>query len=94
LTAVCPNPTTNTSSMLAPARCRSWCNDHTAFGDGSDNWHQSAPVVVGELEFYVSTGTLTGEPEVYLAKPFDSMSLEQAERAARALLATVGEVRR
>lgn len=67
-----------------------WCNDHDGFTDGSSDWHKSADVEVGEHVFYVSTGTVTGEAEVFVTDhPSEGISLREAEAFAFALLAAV-----
>lgn len=69
--------------------CPSWCNDHTGFDDGSEDWHKSADRTIGETTFYISTGTLDHTPEVFVEGCREGMSLDQAAALARAILAAV-----
>lgn len=74
--------------------CPAWCNDHNRYSDGSDDWHQSVPVNVKGFELYVSTGSLSGEPEVFIVKyPDDGMSLDDTEALAAAMLEAVKAAR-
>lgn len=73
--------------------CPAWCNDHTGFDDGSDDWHKGSTQTVGKYAFYVTTGNLDGIPEVFFEDSIDALSLDEAERMARALLAAVEAAR-
>ncbi|MFW6776271.1 hypothetical protein ACOACO_18465 [Nocardioides sp. CPCC 205120] len=71
-----------------------WCTDHAGFDDGSDDWHKSADVVVGDHTFYVSTGTHTGAPEVFMRRAAsEGTSLDDAEALGRALITAAGAAR-
>lgn len=76
----------------AGTACPSWCNDHTGFDDGSDDWHSSTEQVVGRHSFYLSSGTHTGQPEVFF-DDHEGIPLEEAERLARGILALVEAAR-
>lgn len=79
-------PTTGTT-------CPTWCTDHTGFDDGSDDWHKGSTLTVGKYAFYVTTGNLEGIPEVFFEDSIDALSLDEAERMARALLTAVEAAR-
>jgi hypothetical protein len=78
-------PTTETTV------CPAWCNDHDAFEDGSANWHKSRLVTVAEHELYLTTGTHSGLPEVFVEDVMQdgSLTLTQARDLAGALLSLV-----
>ncbi len=83
-------------SMLPVRTCPAWCTDHTGFDDGSEDWHKSQEFEVGGYTFYVSSGTLSGEAEIFdVSGPAlsDGVSLDAAEAFARAILAAVKEAR-
>jgi len=75
--------------------CPAWCTDHNGFDDGSDNWHRSWNVEIHGFVFYTSTGTWTGETEVFMPQhgAGDGMTLRQAEDVANALLELVKAAR-
>lgn len=86
--------TTTIEIMAQAAQCPSWCTDHTGFDDGSEDWHQSGEVAVSEFDFYVSTGTLSGGPEIFFPRtPDEGISLDSAETFARSILAMIEEAR-
>lgn len=86
-----------TTTALAPqiGNHPAWCTNHTGFDDGSDNWHKGRTREVHGFEFYVSTGSTTGDPELFMPAHgcSDGMSLDDAEAVARAILAVVTEAR-
>lgn len=83
------------SGSSAQITCPAWCADHNQFSDGSDNWHESRTVEVHGFEFYVSTGTLTGEPELFMPQQGckEGMALEEAAEVAQAVVSLIREVR-
>jgi hypothetical protein len=85
---VTPLPTTSASGHPA------WCTGHDRFDDGSDDWHRSPDLAAGGVQFFLSTGTNSGEPEVFVTDvPDEGMSLESAQALATALFATVAAAR-
>lgn len=86
-----------TTTALAPETrtCPTWCTDHNGFSDGSDDWHEGRTRQVHGFEFYVSTGSMTGAPELFMPTHgcSDGMSLEAAEELAHGILAAVAEAR-
>lgn len=87
-------PTATSSPATSAAGHPTWCTAHNGFDDGSGDWHQSADFVAGSQTFYVSDGTRTGLPEVFTANPMpESMTLDQTEKFARALLVAVASAR-
>lgn len=76
----------------AGTACPNWCNDHTGFDDGSDNWHKSADQYAADFEFYLSTGTLGRGPELFIGDNA-GIPLAEAERLARGILALVEAAR-
>lgn len=76
-------------STLRATICPPWCDDHDGFKDGSSDWHKTKPVRVGHVELEVTCGTLSGEPEMFMATGLDLtvMSLDSARTVARAMLA-------
>lgn len=69
------------------AACPTWCTDHDGFDDGSQDWHRGADETAGGHVFYLSTGTPTGEPAVFIVDhPTEGMTLDAAEQYAAALL--------
>lgn len=79
---------------ISTTPCPDWCTDHTGFDDGSDDWHKGSTQTVGKYAFYVTTGNLDGIPEVFFEDSIDALSLDEAERMARTLLAAVEAGRR
>lgn len=82
-------------SVLPVRTCPGWCTDHTGFHDGSEDWHKSRDIEVEGITFYASTGTTTGQTEVFFPEfaVTDGMSLEETEAFACALLELIREVR-
>ena len=79
-----------TTLPLKATICPPWCADH----DGSSDWHKTKPVRVGHVELEVSSGTLSGEPELLMATSGDltEMSLDSARVVAQAILALCDSV--
>ena len=83
--------TTGTST-----RCPAWCTDHLRFEDGSDDWHKGREVELHGFEFFLTTGTTSGATENYFhnaTAKSDSVSLDDAERVALAILELVKAAR-
>lgn len=79
---------TETPTDTAPrVGCPTWCNDHAFDTDGT-GWHCSQVSVDHGVEMFISTGTPSGKPEVFLAGIGDNegMPLEQAVRMVRSIL--------
>lgn len=84
--------TTRTSETASPAACPPWCTDHTGFDDGSDDGHQSSRHHAGKHWLYLSTGTLSGDVELFMDDR-EGISLEEAQALAEALLAAIKKAR-
>jgi hypothetical protein len=85
------------SSTLAPTvteKCPAWCTDHRNFTDGSDDWHDSRTVEIHGFMLYISTGTTTGQPELFIPQhgAHDGLTLRQAAEVAHAMLTLVKAV--
>ena len=73
---------------MSSTPCPAWCTAHTGFEDGSDDWHATPELSLGGHDFFVSTGTLTGEPEVFI-DDHEGIPLDEAAALARAILEVV-----
>lgn len=80
------------SLPTTPTTCPSWCAQHSGFDDGSSDWHESQRVQVGRHRVYVSTGSITGGPEVFM-DDYEGVPLEEAERFAQVILELVEAAR-
>lgn len=70
-----------------------WCNAHIAFDDDSSDWHQSARQEIAGHWFYVSTGTVSGEAELFMDDR-EGLPLDDAIELATRLLLVVQEAAR
>ena len=78
--------------MTTPEVCPAWCTDHTGFDDSDEDWHKTQWIEVGNHRFYISTGSLSGAPEVFL-DDYEGVPLADAQHFAQAILAAIEEVR-